>query len=165
MIMSSTEGRPVFSEYRCLECGKLLARGDIFSASLEIKCTRCGKLNSLFEEFGDQVVLTDAEGVILYANQKTADITGFDLDEIIGQRPSLWGTQMPKEFYVRLWHEIKDLKKAVVVRVTNKRKDGELYDAILRISPILDRDGTIKYFFAMTQKINGNSKQKSAHTK
>ena len=152
--MSSAEESPVLNEYRCLGCGKLLARGDVFSAALEIKCTRCGKLNALFEEFGDQVVLTDADGVILYANQKTAEITGYPLNEIIGSRPSLWGNQMPKEFYTKLWNDIKNLKKAVVVRVTNRHANGTLYEGILRISPILDKYGNIKFFFAMTQKIN-----------
>lgn len=144
------------NEYRCLQCGKLLAKGDVFDAALEIKCSRCGRLNSFFEEFGDQVILTDPDGVILYANEKTAEITGYSLKEIIGNRPSLWGKQMPKEFYENIWHDIKELKKAIVVRVTNRHKNGTLYDATLRISPILDRNGDIKFFFGMEHKINGD---------
>jgi len=37
-----------FKEYRC-ECKKLLFRGLLGSAVIEIKCRRCGKLN-LFNE-------------------------------------------------------------------------------------------------------------------
>lgn len=154
--------RSALNEFRCLDCGKLLAKGDVFSAALEIKCTRCGKLNSLFEDFSEQVILTDEDGVILYANPKTADVTGYSVEEIIGARPSLWGNQMPKEFYGRLWHEIKNLKKAIVVRVTNRHKNGTPYDAILRISPILDKDGSIRYFFGMEQKVSDNYQNKKS---
>lgn len=151
--MNSTEASISVNEFRCLGCGKLLAKGALLNAAIEIKCNRCGKLNTLFEEFGDQVVLTDPDGVILYANEKATEITGYSLEEIIGSRPSLWGNQMSREFYEKLWHEVKDLKKAIAVRVTNKKKNGELYDAILRISPILDKDGDIKFFFSMQQKV------------
>lgn len=35
------------SEIRCTECRSLLARADIKSGIVEIKCVKCGTLNSL----------------------------------------------------------------------------------------------------------------------
>lgn len=37
-----------FKEYRC-DCGKLLFKGSLAVAVIEIKCKRCGKVN-VFEE-------------------------------------------------------------------------------------------------------------------
>jgi PAS domain S-box-containing protein len=134
------------TDYRCRSCGKLLARGALASASLHIKCTRCGELNSIFEGMVDQVVVTDPEGIILYANSRVEQVTGYSLPEIIGKTPSLWGKQMPGEFYASLWHQIKDLKQSVSVKLQNRRKDGTVYSVQLRISPILDVGGEIKFF-------------------
>ena len=45
-----------YTELRCSECDKLLAKkGDTY----EIKCTRCGTVNSIFKGIDEQVVITD----------------------------------------------------------------------------------------------------------
>ena len=133
-------------EFRCFHCGKLLAKGDLDNVDLEIKCHRCGIINSIFKTMNDQVVITDPNGVILYANSLVEKITGYKLTEILGKTPSLWGKQMPTEFYKELWHDIKVEKKSVVVKVRNKKKDGTLYSALLRISPVFDINGEISMF-------------------
>lgn len=136
-------------EVRCLKCGKLLAKHDLMQNILEVKCLRCGTLNALFREVKDQVIVTDPEGIILYANSLVETITGYTLAEILGKKPSLWGGQMPPEFYKRMWHEIKTNKTSFVTEVCNKKKDGTLYKAILRISPVLSTDGEVKMYVGM----------------
>ena len=71
---------------------------------------------------------------------------GFKFDEIIGKTPSLWGGLMPKPFYEEMWRQISQEKKSVSVEVMNRRKDGEKYWANLRISPVLDTQGEVKFF-------------------
>lgn len=134
------------TEHRCRSCGKLLAKGDLASATLHIKCGRCGELNSVFEGMTDQVVVTSPDGVILYANGLVEDITGYPLSEVIGKTPALWGKQMPQDFYAALWHQIKELKQSASVMVKNRRRDGTIYHAQLRISPILDAAGEVKLY-------------------
>ena len=150
-------------DYRCEHCNKLLAKGEWQLATIQIKCNRCGKVNSFFDKNKDQVVITDADGKVLFVNQAMSDLNGFGIDEMIGKTPALWGRQMGKEFYTDMWHRIKDLKQVVVVKVTNRKKTGELYDAILRISPILDENSKPKFFLGIeTQvlKVDNNNKQK-----
>ncbi len=134
------------TDHRCRSCGKLLAKGVLADATLHIKCNRCGELNPIFEGMSDQVVVTNPDGVILYANSRVEQVTGYALGEIIGKTPALWGKQMPQNFYAALWREIKEQKQATCVLVTNRRKDGELYHAQLRISPVLNVDGNIVFF-------------------
>lgn len=136
-------------EFRCFVCDKLLAKGDNQHASLEIKCLRCGSINSIFKSIKDQVIVTDEDGVILYANNTLEETTGYTLAEVVGKKPSVWGKQMPKEFYENLWRTIKSEKKPIAVRLNNKRKDGTLYSALLRITPVFDTAGNIKFYIGM----------------
>ncbi len=131
-------------ELRCQKCHKLLAKKN--RNDFEIKCLRCGQLNFIFEKLNEQVIITDIEGKILYANGLTEEITGYSLPEMIGQKPSLWGGQMTPKFYKAMWQTIKKDKKGLKVMVKNKKKDGTLYNAELQISSILDTKGKIRFF-------------------
>jgi len=99
-----------------------------------------------FDYIKDQVVITNPEGIIIYANAVVEELTGYKLSEVIGQKPSLWGGQMPKIFYTTMWKKIGEEKKSIRVLVTNKKKDGTLYDALLHISPILDTEGKVQMY-------------------
>lgn len=133
-------------EFRCIKCGKMLAKShDLIG--LEIKCLRCGSLNRVFEKMIEQVIITDRNGVILFINKAVEDATGYSSDEAIGKKPSqLWGGNMPKEFYVDMWSKMIEDKKSTKLKMTNKKKNGELYDVDLLISPIVDTKGEIIFF-------------------
>jgi len=133
-------------EFRCAHCGKLLAKDNIEHGKYEIKCIRCGVLNVLFRDNKEQIIITDPNGIILFANNLTEMVTGYKLEEIIGKTPAIWGGLMPKEFYKAIWKQISEEKKTVSTVLTNRRKNGEKYLANLRISPVLDVDGSVKFF-------------------
>lgn len=139
--------------FRCFECGKLLAKTDLNQTDIEIKCHRCGVVNSIFKNMDQQVIITSPNGTILYANSLVEKTTGFSMGEILGANPSLWGNQMPKKFYEKLWKTIQE-KKPISVKVTNRRKDGFLYNAILQISPVLDTEGNIAMFVGIESVVN-----------
>ena len=141
-------------DFRCCDCGKLLAKVSEPDISLKIKCTRCGALNSIFRGVSDQIVITDPEGVILYANAAVEATTGYSLAEVLGNKPSLWGKQMPQEFYRDMWKTIKVDKKPAKVIVRNRRKDGSLYNAKLNISPVFGPAGEISMFVAIERAID-----------
>lgn len=130
--------------YRCNKCGKLLAEGE--EHKVEIRCNRCGTLNKILEKMTEQVIVTDVRGTILFVNGEVERITGYSAEEAIGKTPSLWGGQMPPEFYKTMWSTLVDEKQGVSVKVTNRHKSGYLYDALLRVSPVLDSQGKIELF-------------------
>jgi PAS domain S-box-containing protein len=140
---------PLDVEVRCTKCKKLLAKNHHDDGLFEVKCSRCGTLNSVFEKMLEQVIITDAQGIILYTNDVVETITGYKPKEIIGNKPSLWGNQMPKKFYERMWDIIKNQKRSLQVAVKNKRKDGTTYHAELRISPILDNDNNVRFYIGI----------------
>ncbi len=149
MTLATVDALSNLDDMRCSTCGKLLAKADYVKSVVEIKCPRCSTINSIFQNMQDQVIITDPDGVILYVNDALEKVTQYTSEEAIGQKPSLWGNQMPREFYESLWDNIKNKKIPVCVKIKNKRKDGSIYDATLRITPVFDSSGEIKLFVAM----------------
>jgi PAS domain S-box-containing protein len=111
------------------------------------------KFQLAVENASDHIIITDRDGNILFANKAASTITGYPIKEMIGKRPSLWGKQMPPEFYKDMWHRIKELKETFVGEVTNRRKNGELYVAEARISPIVDASGSVIFFIGIERDI------------
>lgn len=146
-------------EFRCVKCGKLLAKKNGSPLSLEIKCLRCGSINSIFKAMKDQVIITDKTGKILYFNELLEEVTGFSAEEALGKTPALWGGQMSDDFYKEMWDIVLNKKRSVVALVTNKRKDGVFYDAMLRISPIRDAQGDVQLLVGIETVITDNSQK------
>ncbi len=101
----------------------------------------------------DHIIITDPKGTITYANKGMENITGYSRQEVIGKNPRIWGGQMPKEFYAKMWHTLSVEKKPFVAEIRNKRKKGELYDTRSSISPILDDNGDIIYYVGVERDI------------
>ena len=103
----------------------------------------------------DQIVITDPEGTTLYINKATETLTGYASNEIIGKKlGALWSLPMPKEFYENLWKTIKTDRKTFVGELRNRRKNGEIYDAELRISPVLDKDNNVLFFVGIERDVS-----------
>jgi diguanylate cyclase (GGDEF)-like protein/PAS domain S-box-containing protein len=92
----------------------------------------------------DGIVITDAIGTILTANDSFCAITGYDRAEIIGQNPRLLKSgRQDAEFYQRMWDEIGD-KGVWIGELWNRRKSGEDFAVRLTISAI-EADGPRQY--------------------
>lgn len=106
----------------------------------------------------NHIVITDVDGKITYANLAAEKLTGFSFSEMIGKTPSLWGKQMPLEFYKNLWNTVKIEKKVFSGEITNKRKNGEIYTAMASISPILEGDKKLIGFVGIEEDITERKK-------
>ena len=77
----------------------------------------------------DELIITrtDLKGVITYANETFAEISGYDMDEIIGQPHSIVRhPDMPSVVFKDLWETIQNKKQWIGV-VKNLRKDKGFY--------------------------------------
>lgn len=102
----------------------------------------------------DHIIITDSAGRILYANIAAERLTGYSFDEMRGATPALWGRQMGREFYGRLWQAIRDRKEQFIGELRNKRKDGVLYDAEIQVAPVLDRvTGEVRFYVGIERDI------------
>lgn len=107
-----------------------------------------------FDLLSDHVVITDPDGNIIYANKAVETNTGFSVSETLGKNPGdLWGGHMPKEFYEKMWHNIKTKKLPFIGEVQNRKKDGTPYWQEIHICPALDERGNIKFFIGIEPNI------------
>lgn len=99
------------------------------------------------------IIITDAEGTVVYANPKFVETTGYAIDEVIGQTPRILksGATTSNE-YRELWKTILSGKEWRGV-FHNRRKDGRLYWERASISPVLDGNGQISHFMAVKEDI------------
>ncbi len=112
------------------------------------------KFKLAVQNASDHIIITDAEGTILFANKASEQITGFSSSELIGTKAgALWGKKMPQEFYANMWKVIKDEKKIFYGEINNKRKNGEEYIAAASVSPILDEKGDVHFFVGIERDI------------
>lgn len=106
------------------------------------------------EQSGEMMILTDPEGIVLWANQAAERVTGFHIKEIIGLKAGvLWGKLMDKDYYIHLWDTIKNKKQLFSGEIQNHRKNGEHFYSTINIYPLLDGNGTIQYYVATQRDI------------
>ncbi len=114
------------------------------------------KFQLAVEHSSDHIIITDNEGVIIYANPAVERITGYTISEVIGEKAggrNLWGGQMTAEEYETFWHTIKQEKTTFHGEFVNKRKDGTPYHAEVKVDPVIDDDGEIIYFVGIERDI------------
>jgi PAS domain S-box-containing protein len=114
------------------------------------------KFKLAVDNTSNHIVITDADGITLYANHAVERITGFKVKDILGKKAGnkeLWGGLMEKSVYENMWKIIKTEKKTFVGEVNNRRKNGDDYVALANISPVLDKKGNVTFFVGIERDI------------
>ena len=110
-----------------------------------------------FQQIKDWVVITDVHGTILYVNSEVEKLSGYSKEEMIGRKPSMWKSELvAEETYKRLWETITSDQVYVGV-ITNRHKNGKVFDLVNTISPIKDDQGAIRYFVSTARGITRDS--------
>lgn len=89
--------------------------------------------DSMFEQSSEGILITDADNVIIDANPAFSNITGYHIDEVVGQNPRMFSSgRHSVDYYRALWGA---LSKHGHWRgeVWNRRKNGEEYLQLLSI--------------------------------
>jgi len=111
------------------------------------------KLTEALEQSPASVVITDKNGNIEYVNAAFCEITGYSLEEVIGQNPRILKSgNLSPAYYQNLWQTILSGKiwKGDFI---NKKKNGQEYWESASISPIKNDSNEITHFVAVKQDI------------
>lgn len=108
---------------------------------------RHGVAQALEHSLG-MLVITDATGIAVYANEGAERRTGYSIAETIGKKPGrLWGGHMPRVFYDSLWEEL-GRRHSVIADIDNQRKNGQQYRERVHIAPLVEGNKEIRFFIA-----------------
>jgi len=111
------------------------------------------KLSRAVEQSPSLIMITDTAGNIEYVNPKFAQVTGYTLEEVVGQNPRILKSgETPAEEYQQLWNTILSGREWRG-EFHNKKKNGELYWESASISPITDAEGQGTHFIAVVEDI------------
>lgn len=95
---------------------------------------------------------TDLRGIITYANETFAQISGYEVDELLGKPHNIVRhPDMPKSVFKGLWEALKMGQKWEGA-VKNLRKDGGFYWVWAEISTV-EKDGRVVEYKSMRSPI------------
>ena len=100
------------------------------------------------------IIITNSEGEIEYVNHAFEKLTGYRLDEVIGEKPGQL-LQGPLTDAKTVEHMQSCLKRRqpFQVEIVNYTKHGESYWSALTVNPVLDRQGVLQRFVCVQTNI------------
>ena len=107
-------------------------------------------------------MITDPAGRIESVNPAFTALTGYPEEEVVGQSIRILSSGLqPQTFYQSLWSTI---VAGGVWRgeLTNRRKDGTLYDEEMAITPLYGDHGEIAHFIAIKQDVTERRRAEAA---
>ena len=111
------------------------------------------RLTRAIEQSTETVVITDANGTILYVNPEFTKATGYSREDALGRNPRLLQSGWhDKAFYRAMWKTLRE-GRTWEGQLVNKRKDGSLFTEQAAISPVRDAAGQIVHFVAVKRDI------------
>ena len=115
-------------------------------------------LTTALESAANGVVITKADGTILWVNAAFTTLTGYAAAEAVGQNPRILKSGKHDLAFYRamqagiaggqVWHG----------EITNRRKDGSLYQEEMTITPVRQGAGPITHFIAIKQDVTERKK-------
>lgn len=118
-------------------------------SELELK-----RFAAIVEQSAEDVIVTDAQGLILYVNPAFSLVTGYSAEEALGRNPRfLQSGQHSREFYEAMWATIRS-GQVWAGRIVNRRKDGKLVEEDAILTPLLNEDGQITGYAAHKRDVS-----------
>jgi two-component system, cell cycle sensor histidine kinase and response regulator CckA len=109
---------------------------------------------TVLEQMAELVVVTDLEGRIVMANDACQRISGYSRDELLGKTTRIFKSgQHSPEFFETMWKSILQ-GETWSGQITNRKKDGNLAQESMTISPVRDKEGKIINFVSIRRDIS-----------
>ncbi|HNB41596.1 MAG TPA: PAS domain S-box protein, partial [Anaerolineales bacterium] len=127
------------------------------------------QLHKAVEQSPVSVVITDIQGNIEYVNPHFSQLTGYELNEVIGKNPRIIQSgDTSLEAYEEMWRTIQS-GKIWRGELLNKKKNGDTYWEVEMIAPVIDSDGIIVNYIAIKEDVTAqkesDAKLREAYTR
>jgi diguanylate cyclase (GGDEF)-like protein/PAS domain S-box-containing protein len=110
---------------------------------------------SVFGHAREGIIITDAQDTIVEVNEAFIRITGYSREEAIGQTTRILSSgRQDKAFYEAMWSALA-VQGHWAGEIWNRRKNGDLYAALLTISAVRDAQGNTQQYVALFSDITG----------
>ncbi|BBH48590.1 phosphodiesterase DibA [Pseudomonas sp. KU43P] len=120
---------------------------------------------AVFDSTLEGVLVTDRDGLIVHVNRAFMRITGYQQDEVLGQRPSKFKSgRHGVPFYQQIYATLAE-KGEWSGEIWNRRKSGEIYPQWQTICAIRDDSGALTHYVAVFSDISAikHSEQELAY--
>ncbi|QXH46930.1 EAL domain-containing protein [Pseudomonas xanthosomatis] len=109
---------------------------------------------AVFDSTLEGVLVTDRNGLIVHVNRAFMRITGYQQDEVIGQRPNKFKSgRHGAPFYQQIYATLTE-KGEWSGEIWNRRKSGEIYPQWQTICAIRDDGGDLSHYVAVFSDIS-----------
>jgi two-component system NtrC family sensor kinase len=109
------------------------------------------------EQSASSVAITDSEGLIEYVNPKFCEITGYDLEEVIGRNPHKeTGSQFP-DIFGDAWNTVTTGGEWRGERQCRRKNGGTFWESVT-ISQIRNGENEISHFLVVREDISARKK-------
>lgn len=111
-------------------------------------------LDAALKAADNGIVITDLNGVIEWVNPAMLRLTGYRMEEAVGNKANLLRSGVHDDaFYRNMWQAILS-GEVWHGDIVNRRKDGTHYHEEMTITPVMDEQGVIQHFIAVKQDIS-----------
>jgi len=116
--------------------------------------TERDRLDAILGHIGDAVMVTDAESSIQFVNPAWERLNNYTITEALGKNPDfIQSDKHDAAFYSEIQETISQ-GVAWQGEITNRRKDGSLYEAALTITPVLSPTGSVINYVSVYHDIS-----------
>ncbi len=119
-------------------------------------------LSQAIRQSANCVVITDPDGRIEFVNRRFTELTGFTMDEVRGNKPSVVKSGIhSEEYYQKLWAVISS-GNTWSGEFYNRRKNGTYFWEAAVISPVMNSQGQITHYIAVKEDITSRKQAEDA---
>ncbi len=109
---------------------------------------------TVFDNTDEGIIVTDAKRNVIVVNKAFTRITGYELDEVVGQNPLIQQSgRHDRTFYDQIWATVEHTDRWQG-EIWNRRKDGDVYPAWENISAVKDEHGRVLNYVAVFSDIS-----------
>ncbi len=132
---------PDIASHRLLPIARCIPENEILEQQLRLSA-------KIFEDSNQGITITDESGRILSVNPSFTRITGYTLEEAIGENPRMLKSGRHDEaFYSSMWQQLKGSGRWEG-EIWNRRKSGEVYPEWLQIAAVGAAEGPVSHYLA-----------------